>query len=237
MSCTDTIEALSAYVDGELESSAQVELEAHISTCVLCGNRLESYRGLKHSLSQLEGRAAPSEAVFARVETHRFAAHRSQVWLRRAAIGAAAVAAMVVAFVAMQAQPDRTLVEQLVADHLKYLPEAQPGEIISDNADEVEQFFHGRVPFVPVVPSLPSSTLVGGRVCSLEGSKVELLFYETDDRKLSLYVSSKPARTKGECYAMEGHQVCIIQRADVTLMAVGKYSENELRHLLENALL
>lgn len=51
-----TLEQLSAYVDGELDTPARVELELHLKTCSACQARLD---GLRHTVSAV--RALPME--------------------------------------------------------------------------------------------------------------------------------------------------------------------------------
>lgn len=44
MICREFIELVGAYFDGELDSSAQDELDAHLAECLECSLYLDSYR-------------------------------------------------------------------------------------------------------------------------------------------------------------------------------------------------
>lgn len=111
-----------------------------------------------------------------------------------------------------------------------------PAEIASGNRLDVAAFFRTKVPFDPVVPRLGPASLVGGRVCKVEGRKVQLLFYELDGRHLSLYVSDRPAAMKS-CHDDGEHSVCQRQLAGLSLILVGKGQESEMSRLLDEATL
>jgi len=131
---------------------------------------------------------------------------------------------------------ERPLLEELVADHLRSAPEVMPAEVASADPTEVRRFFRDKIPFEPVVPRLAAAQLIGGRVCKIEGRKVQLLFYELGERRLSLYISDRPAARR-ECYSDGEHGVCVERRGRLSLMLVGRAPERQLRALLDEAVL
>ena len=66
-----------------------------------------------------------------------------------------------------------------------------------------------------VASSLPSAQLLGGRLCSIDGRKVQLLFYEQGSRRLSPYSSNGRAMA-GECRGDGLHHVCSREAAGLT---------------------
>ena len=245
MSCQSTIELISAYVDDEATDAERVALEAHLAGCEACAARVESLKALKHGLATLEARVSPSQAVRARVEAQRFRNRSRRRRLRWLTVGAGAVAAAVVLValgvavrVDAPAQPSQeplaALAEELIADHLKYAPQAMPAEVASADPEAVRRFFAGALAFEPAVPALPTAQLLGGRLCSIDGRKVQLLFYEQGSRRLSLYVSDGPAMA-GECRGDGPHHVCSRESDGLTLTLVGDASADEIRSLLASA--
>jgi anti-sigma factor RsiW len=240
VSCRQYAEAISAYLDGETAAEEHAGLQRHVASCTECSEHLEGFRALKHAVARLEGRSSPPEPVQARIEALRFRLRPRGRWLRRfglaAAVGAAALAVATLGRDWLRIRPHASLPEELIADHLRYVPEAMPAEVASGDADEVRRFFVGRVPFEPVVPRLGAARLIGGRVCKIEGHKVQLLFYEIVGRKLSLYVSDREAKMEA-CHSGGEHCVCGKRLGALSLMLVGRAPERELRELLNEAVL
>jgi anti-sigma factor RsiW len=239
MSCSDLHEVISAYADGEATPEERAALEQHMTSCASCRDRAASVRGLKHGISRLEARARPPEAVLVRVERLRFGHERPRPRVLRSTLwGGAALAGILLAFTAGRAwfggNDAVSLTEELIADHLKYVPEAIPAEVSSSEPDDVRRFFEGKVPFEPVVPSLDGASLIGGRLCRIRGYYEQLLFYEREGRKLSLYVSNRPDTAPG-CEGRGGYHVCGHRRDGLSLMLVGDAPKGELRTLLDGA--
>jgi len=239
MSCPDHREVISAYVDGETTPAERQELEQHLDSCDVCRVHVASLRALKHGMSKLEARVRPPEAVLARVEALRFRLKPPLPGaVRRGLSVVAATLGLVLAFTLGRAwfQKDdvRSLADELIADHMKYVPEAMPAEVASNTPDDVQRFFEGKVPFEPVVPSLEGANLLGGRLCRIRGYYEQLLFYELGGRKLSLYISNRPGTPAG-CRGNHGYRVCGHRRGALSLMLVGDAAEGELKKLLDDA--
>lgn len=245
MSCQSTIELISVYVDDEATDAERAVVEAHVADCAGCAARVESCRALKHGLATLEARVAPPQAVRARVEAQRFH-NRSRRRMRWLAVGmgiaAAAAVVLVVAGITQRSEGPAggarearaKLAEELISDHRKYAPQAMPAEVASADPAIVRRFFSGALAFEPAVPALPSARLLGGRLCSIDGRKVQLLFYEQGSRRLSLYVSDGSALA-GECRGDGSHHVCSREAEGLTLTLVGDAPEHEIRSLLASA--
>ena len=238
MSCAELTEAISAHLDAELTGSEAAAVEAHLTSCGDCRKRHDGFRALKHAVARLHGRVEPPEAVHARVEALRF--RRAPAWGRFAFAGSAAAAVLLATLVVGRlwtvVEEEDPLPSELIADHLRSAPDVMPAEISSADRGEVARFFRAKVPFEPVVPRLGSAQLIGGRVCKIQGRKVQLLFYELGERKLSLYVSDRPTSME-KCHEDGGHCVCGKQLAGLSLMLVGRGPESEMRQLLDEAVL
>ena len=62
MDCKQALALLDAYVDGELDLSASLELEAHLAECAACRARREALAGLSGRLrAGLTRHAAPAD--------------------------------------------------------------------------------------------------------------------------------------------------------------------------------
>lgn len=227
------IDQISAHADGEQSA----EVDAHLNDCAECREWVAALRALKHAIGQLDGRDDVPGAVRARVEQlalhHRGARRR----LRRAAwVGVACAAVGALAAGALWVARPAPLSEELVADHLRSVPDRLPGEVVSEEPETVRAFFRDRVDFDPVVPSLPESRLLGGRSCTIRGQRVQLLFYERRRQTLSLFVFGDRIQTDG-CERHQGHEVCCHHAGDRTLMLVGPLPRGDLDRLVHEAVL
>ncbi|MCA1665008.1 MAG: hypothetical protein LC659_12175, partial [Myxococcales bacterium] len=78
---------------------------------------------------------------------------------------------------------------QLVGDHvLNALGHEKPLEVVSSDPSTVEAWFAGKLDFAVRLPALEGATLVGGRLCSVAGRRVALVFYDYAGTRLSLFV-------------------------------------------------
>lgn len=243
MNCNEYIDAISAYVDGEATLEERVALERHLETCSQCTQRLVSYRSLRHTISLLQGRTPLPEALNARTEVLRFRL-RGRLWPSWVNWLSFAVAASAVVLVVLLVFRERvstdahsSLADELVADYVRYLPITMPAEVASQDPSVVSRFFADRIEFEPIVPTLTGARLIGGRVCTIEGRKSQLLFYQIDDRKLSLYVLNQPSDEVPECRDVGQHHVCGHRRNRLSLMLVGDVPDSKLEELLDTAAL
>ncbi len=237
MSCADWAEILSAMIDGEATSEERGRVDGHVASCTECAARMASLRALKHVVGRLEGRTRPPEPIVARVSSLRFhltprARHWRTLGLGAASAAAATIAVLLVARMDPGSTSASRLAAHLVADHLRYRPDVMPAEIASTDAGAVRSFFHGKVPFDPVVPKFRHAALLGGRLCKIEGRKVQLLFYERGSESFSLYISDGPIGMTG-CRTSGAHSVCVARRGPLSFTLVGDVSQDVLVTLLD----
>jgi anti-sigma factor RsiW len=240
MSCGDWLERISEAVDGTLPEADREVFEGHLAGCPECRGRLLSMRAVKHAVARLPSRETPPGAVRARIKSLPL-----QVGGQRRIVGLGwAVTVLVLlsaAWAALllrhrEALPSADLAQALVDDHLRSVPEAMPAEVTTSDPQQAARFFVGRVPFPPAAARLPGSRLIGGRLCKLDGKRVELLFYGSGGRTFSLYAFGDELDVTG-CREAHGHWVCGRRLGDLTLLLVGKASGDELRRLLDEATL
>jgi hypothetical protein len=128
--------------------------------------------------------------------------------------------------------------EELISDYLHSLPEVRPAEVASNDPREVIRFFSGKTPFAPVVPTVPVAQLVGGRLCSVAGRRVELLFYTHGESRQSvaLFVCDRSIGDTG-CREYRGRPICSRRFGKLTVLAVGAVPGHILEQILREATL
>jgi anti-sigma factor RsiW len=143
---------------------------------------------------------------------------------RGAIIAAAAVAAAAILFAVLLRDPTppgvSALETALVEDHIRYLPNASRAEFPSSDATRVSSWFSDKLHFPVRAPFLSRGKLMGARLCFLMGQRVALLFYEVEERPLSLFVldgaSVDLSRARFEEY--EGKPLCRSSRSGYQLV-------------------
>ena len=241
MTCDRIADLLSPYVDGELAPGDRSEVDAHLAGCASCSGQVAAGRSLKHAIARLASREEPPGAVRAHVESFRFGSSGLRITShRRLAAVALAVGLLAAAAYAVRSYKSRAnlLGDELVSDYLRSLPEVRPVEVASNDPREVARFFSGKTPFNPVVPALPSASLLGGRLCTVAGRRVELLFYThgASRRTFSIFVCDHPVGDLG-CREHHGHHVCGRRFGNLTILAVGEIPGHALEEILREAML
>jgi len=239
MTCQQTAELLSSYVDGELAPADRAEIDTHLAECASCLAQVESARCLKHAIARLPSREEPPGAIRARVEALRFGKAsfffaRRPVWMAGVALLLAAILAAVA--VRNAQSPGARLARELVGDHLRWQADVAPAEVASDDPQQVMRFFQGRVPFTPIAPHLPDARLTGGRLCKIEGRGAQLLFYTCGRQTLSVFVLDRDPGD-GRCRDSRGRHVCSRRIGELTVLAVGEMPGQMLEKLLREATL
>jgi anti-sigma factor RsiW len=229
--CEQLQEGLSPYLDAALPPRERAAVDAHLAACAGCRTRLHALRALKHSIARLPSREEPPGAVRAHVDALHLRVAGTRQRRRIVAAALAVAAGAIFVLLLRPLDPGARLADDLVADHLHSVPEVRPAEISTSDPAAIQRFFGDHLPFHPVVPAVPGTTLLGARLCQIDGRRVELLFYRQQNRTLSLFVSDRPV-ARDDCWAAREHHVCSRSQDGLTLLLVGQLPAGELRRLL-----
>jgi len=232
-------ELLHAYVDGELDLANARETQRHLESCVDC-------RGTERAIRELRG-ALTSDAPAYRAPAHlrkrvravlrqeaRSTQHPFSPWLMFAS-GAALAAVLVAAvlFQTMRTPRTNTIVDQIVANHVRSLLAAHLVDVISSDQHTVKPWFDGKTDFAPVVRDLSANgfPLVGGRLDYLDGKTVAALVYQRNKHPINLFIT--PAQTNRNSSLIvttrRGYNVLSWQNNGMNYWAVSDLNADELR--------
>jgi anti-sigma factor RsiW len=219
---TDDSRALHAYVDGELDAAAILELEA----------RMAADPALRAAYERLRDTSA---AVRAHAEYYRAPEHLrpGRARARRPALLAAAFAGVAaVAFAAglLVSRPggDDALAREAVASHVRATLSGRLIEVASSDQHTVKPWFSARLPFSPAVTDFPASgfELVGGRLDTLGGEPVAVMVYKRRQHVIDVYVGRGEAATRG--FTQDGFNVEQFGATGLRYYAVSDLNRNEL---------
>ncbi|MEW6213287.1 MAG: hypothetical protein AB1631_33630 [Acidobacteriota bacterium] len=138
----------------------------------------------------------------------RFLAHR------RASLAVAGLMALIFALAALwfyglraEAEPGQ-VISALVEDHTKL---SGATHIASSDNLAVQSWFHDKVDFALRLPQLSDPQLIGARLCNLQGKRAALIFYQSDQNAISLFVfdGSEVELPKDRLIALDG-KLCVI---------------------------
>lgn len=187
MTMPDSRWQLDAYVDGELDLPAQLEVEARLREDAELRAQAQALRKLRDTVrGRATYHAAPDalrERVKALVAPRAPAAPPWRVavgwrWgAGAAALAAAAVLAVNTALLPMQAE--RRIEQDVVASHVRATLGQRAVDVASSDHHTVKPWLSSRLDFSPPVPELQggNAALLGGRVDYVGGRPVAALVY------------------------------------------------------------
>jgi anti-sigma factor RsiW len=247
MNCTQARRLLSLDLDGELSEETAFELSRHLDGCRPCAERFAAERELERGLTRaLMPAAAPDASLWRDVEQRLRAVPRRRprtVAIAGAIAGALLVVAAVLAL--LRADRDESLRFVLAAMHEKVLAGTELPQAAFDDAAAAAAFFRARVAFPVHVGR--GVDVRGGRVCTVRGQKLALLFAQDAGKPVSVFTipahlldaypeEAHELRARG-CLQTEYGSVAVVlaRGADVVLAAAAELPPSHLRGVLGGA--
>lgn len=196
MVCTDKELLLNAYLDGELDLRASLDMERHLEGCPGCAAEYARHRDLQQALHQEGVRYVPDPLLRKRIQRAVRKAGGGEVrrWLPRFAWGGAlaavlAAALLVPRFMMMDSVADE-YVEGVTADHVRSLMAEHLTDVRSADPRVVKPWFDGKLSYSPPVPDLKAQgfTLLGGRLDLMDDMHVAALVYQSGAHAINVFV-------------------------------------------------
>ncbi|HTQ34760.1 MAG TPA: anti-sigma factor [Stellaceae bacterium] len=200
MPACDKVLLVQAEFDGELDAAQAAALEAHRAECPICQAAQAELRRTRALLRTEPYEPTPGDVrarVFARLRQAAPEAmppprpRQSWAWLRGPSLGfgLGAACAALIAFLVLL--PERiSLVDALVADHIRALQPGHLEDVVSTDQHTVKPWFDGRIDFSPPVRDFAAQgfPLKGARLDYLDGRPVAALVYQRAKHIIDLYV-------------------------------------------------
>jgi len=242
VTCEEARPLVHAYVDGELDLVRSLEVEAHLSSCVVCAREQTSLRALRTAFSNgalyHEAPAGLERRVRAAVrDARRAEGGRSFVLRHYGWGGAAAAAVLLVAIIVRGVLPTGSSAGDLTArevvdDHLRSLTANHLTDVLSSNQHTVKPWFDGRLNFTPPVEDLgvDGFPLVGGRLDYLDNRPVAAVVYRRRQHIINLFISpaEHAADTLPVTQVRGGYNIVHWTKSGMAYWAVSSVSGAEL---------
>ena len=217
MDCKQTQEALSAYVDAELDAAAAMALAAHVEDCPVCRAALQDLQALRTQVAQQATRYAAPEHLKQRISAA-LAAERppgtqpaertlrpqhaaappqrrksmwNWAWINLGLAGLSTTAfAVTLALYLGQPTGSELLEQELVASHFRALMPDHLSDVASTDQHTVKPWFAGKLDYSPPVYDLAQQgfALTGGRLDYVHQRTVAALAYRHKQHIIDLYV-------------------------------------------------
>lgn len=223
MNCASIERYADAFVDGEVDASARIEVEKHLASCRPCRERLEFAGWFKQKLKR-EAQARAPEALRQRVQKALRDERESGAFGRvdmswRATAAVAAVALLIFGVgrsLETQGQVFQAGVAPLLEDVMRAHVREYPAEV--NRGEQVPAYFEQRVGFNvrPVEFSDPSVRFLGARAVQVGGRHAVSLQYEMRGRRVSVVAFRPPARAGeiGQRIESDGRSVRYVRVQD-----------------------
>jgi anti-sigma factor RsiW len=201
---------LNAFVDGELDLAAQLEIEEQLRSDAGLRRQVDEIRQLQAAVRERGDYHAAPAALRARMATLMAPSkeappaqapapkapladvlRRALSWRRLAAsISFALVCAFALNVAWLQASREERLSDDVVASHVRSMLGQHLLDVASSDHHTVKPFLSARLGFSPPVDELriPGSTFLGGRIDYLEGQPVAALVYKKGEHIVNSFI-------------------------------------------------
>lgn len=251
MACDKAL-LVQAYVDGELDPAAALEVESHLAACADC-RALASATGLVRqalqslprrrtappglerrilrALNDADAQSGAAPSLWARL--NRFFAARRQ-WFAGAASGIAFAGAVAVAVVlALPSDDEDQVVDELASAHLRSLMAQHLLDVGSSDSQTVAPWFKGRVDVSPPVADLSAQgfELLGGRADYIDGKRVAAIVYSEGPHIINLFVWAAYEEEPSGVAERNGYHLLMWSAHGLVFCAVSDTSLSDLKKL------
>jgi len=239
--CEDARPLIHAYIDGELDLTTSLEIEAHLKACSACAQEQASLRALRAAFSNgtlyHDAPAQLDRRVRAAVRDARRAENRPRFAFAYLGWASAAAALLLMAIVVRGTLTPEPLASELTArevvdDHLRSLTQNHLTDVLSSNQHTVKPWFDGRLDFTPPVEDLAAEgfPLLGGRLDYLDNRPVAVVVYKRRQHIINVFISPAPHANNASpgSEARAGYNIVGWTRSGMQYWAVSSLNAAEL---------
>jgi anti-sigma factor RsiW len=236
MDCSETKQLLDAYVDGELELTRQLDVEAHLAACSTCKKAAVAAIHFRYSVRMNIPvyKAPPELKATIRAALRKESGSRlewiSQFW--RLFVPAAAILALGLllawVWIAVDHDKDRELIAQAISDHSRSLLVDHLLDVTSPDQHIVKPWFTGKLDYSPAVADLAEAGfhLVGGRIDLLANRPVAAIVYQHRGHFINVFVWPAASRPIDfDVQSLQGCNLCGWNKAGLNYLIISALSE------------
>jgi mycothiol system anti-sigma-R factor len=185
MTCQELDRILYPYLDGEFQTEERLEVEAHLTGCATCAQRVHAEARMQRALRRAARQAVETTRAPDSLRASIRAGLRQEQrragqwgWMRASAAALVVVTAGGV-WMALQPEQHRRFMEDAARRHAKKLPV----EIAGASHEGVEAWFDGKLDHRVSVPRLHDVQLSGARISNVTDRPAAYISYEHNPGK------------------------------------------------------
>jgi len=226
---------LHAYLDGELDPAAALELEHRLADDARLRAVYERLREMSAAIREKADYYAAPPRVAARLVRQAEAPARGASWLAWLrpvpALAAALLIGAGLGYFVMQPGEEDVLAREVVASHVRATLAGQLIEVASSDQHTVKPWLSAHLPFSPPVADFAADgfPLVGARVEYLGGKPAAVLVYRRRLHTIDLYVAPGTTAAGGP-FVKDGFSVERFSQDGMRYWAVSDVEGRELEH-------
>ena len=207
MNCTECELLLHPLIDGELDAVHARDVEAHVTTCAGCAEKLKTLRAMREAMAGADLKFAAPASLRNRIEAalpspsaqiiapRKFSQPSRRTFFGGFAAGAAlsgAIAATLVIGV-FRSDQNQQVADEVVSAHIRSLQAGHLMDVETSDQHTVKPWFDGRVDVAPPVIDLTAQgfTLLGGRLDYIDGEPVASVIYQRRKHVINLFVAQR----------------------------------------------
>jgi anti-sigma factor RsiW len=257
LSCHECERYISVFLDHALEVKENLDVQAHLQSCLSCHDRAESERRLRMFVRQFLDVPPPPEELKRAIILRAMQDERRYGWraywpvparLRDFALGMATAALLVLAVSGilpdLWSDPDiQKLVREASLAYGTYVEQHMPLEVVSADASAVTKWFNTHMGHHFKMPCITdaSTQLLGGRVCRILDRKSAAVMYQRGGVDIVLFafrgdhmsLSAQKSAVPNDVHIRNasGRPVAMWQRDGVVYSMVGDVRSDDLKHM------
>ena len=254
--CDDFRKFIDPYLDGEFDAGERAAFDAHLAACSDCRCHYEQKAWFINAVRPCLRRPEPMpeaahQRLHARLRTAQQPERRRRLVRRLAPVPMLAAAGAVLLFVTPLTGFAPAVVEDAVDQHCQKMPV----EVPTDEANQADEWFSGKVPFSMDTPRFRDdrAMLLGGRLSHVRNGernrRAAYLVYGVGEHKVSVlifngrelglsergelrHVKGHPVRVHGA----RGYRVALYQRGQLAYAVTSDLPEPEMLKLIGTSL-
>jgi anti-sigma factor RsiW len=248
MDCDNARPWLNAFVDGELDLSRRLEVEAHLQNCPACAQAVENLRAGRNALRAALPRYSAPPQLMEKIRAALPAAaiapppvsirrrHPVMAWAYLGMAASLAAAVWLGFIFGEQHGQASALVAEAVADHTRSLMAGHLMDVVSTDQHTVKPWFAGKIAYAPPVVDLAGDgfPLIGGRLDQLDQRPVAAIIYQRRKHFINLFVWPATPTALGEQQThTQGYEIYSWSKDGLNFLAVSEIPAADLNEFVQ----
>lgn len=229
---------LHAYIDGELDPAASLEVDAYLAKNAAARAACERLRSMSAAIRDGADYHAAPAGLAARLRASVPVAPQPIVrrapgssWLKLAgSLAAVALVTWVIALGSLRPDADERIVQDVLGSHARATLASRLTDVASTDQHTVKPWLSARLNFSPPVTDLSAQgfALAGGRLDYIGGQPVATLVYRRRQHSIDVFVWPAQGNAAERTITRDGFNVTHFARDGMTFWIVSDVNRNEL---------